>query len=507
MKLLVLLSLALVGSLSASGQGGFIAHLDSVQAGRNGRGTAIREVQNGFLLFTTQFSHEFPSRSHVYLRRLDENGRVTEEHHYLNGENRDFDLGFIDAVAADTNGQFVAAMAEDYSYSGETWLYRFDHIGDTLGRKFLMTFPPQDSIIHAIRQIKSTSDGGWILCGFFDPPGLTVPAFLIKLNAAGDTLWTSLLGTQDQAYDAIGVHQYPDDGFLLTGYRNYGQPQNMSFLIRTDAQGNQLWRRLYGGIATQNGAVRVAADGGILTWSAYREPGWELDWQQMMLTKWSPTGNILWQRKVMKGYRVSTQDMKVLPDGSIVGAGVIVNRAALVKFSPEGDSLWTRQYTLFSAAHGFYDVQQTSDGGFVCTGAAYSFPPTDSGVQTHQVIWVVKTDSLGCVVPGCNTVGVDEYVMDLNEHFRIWPNPVASGAPLQMSFTPPPEFTPNGPLRVVVLDALGRQVHEERLQNGDHRERSGASLTALSTMLPAGLYHLHLTDNTRWLAGAKLVVE
>jgi hypothetical protein len=125
MNKVILMILALAGSDTASGQGGFIAHLDSVQAGRNGRGTAIREVQNGYLLFTTQFSHEFPNRSHVYLRRLDENGRITGEYHYFNGEDRDFYLGFMDAVSLDSTGQFVAAMAKDYSYSGETWLYRF----------------------------------------------------------------------------------------------------------------------------------------------------------------------------------------------------------------------------------------------------------------------------------------------------------------------------------------------------------------------------------------------
>ena len=226
----------------------------------------------------------------------------------------------------------------------------------------------------------------------------------------------------------------------------------------------------------------------------------------MMLTKWSPGGSILWQRKVIKDYQVGTTDMEILEDGSIIAAGTNWNRSVLIKFSAEGDSLWSREHTLFTGYHFLYDVQPTSDGGFVGTGATTGgfFTP---GIQTNQVIWVVKTDSLGCVVPGCHTVGVEEYVMDLNEHLRVWPNPVASGAPLTVAFTPPPEFTPNGPLRVVVLDALGKQVHEELIAQGGHRERSEASLTALSTMLSPGLYHLHLTDNTRWLAGKSVVVE
>ena len=82
------------------------------------------------------------------------------------------------------------------------------------------------------------------------------------------------------------------------------------------------------------------------------------------------------------------------------------------------------------------------------------------------------------------------------------------GTPLSIAFTPPPTFTPNGPLRVVVQDAMGRQLHEEVLgHNGGHRERSETIVTAVSASLAAGLYHLHLTDGTRWLAGGKVVVE
>jgi uncharacterized delta-60 repeat protein len=89
---------------------------------------------------------------------------------------------------------------------------------------------------------------------------------------------------------------------------------------------------------------------------------------------------------------------------------------------------------------------------------------------------------------------------------RVFPNPVASGAPLTFAFDPPQEFTPNGPLRVVVLDALGRQVHEERVQLGS-RQLANLPAGQAGLQLATGVYHLHLTDNTHWLAGANFVVE
>jgi hypothetical protein len=298
----------------------------------------------------------------------------------------------------------------------------------------------------------------------------------------------------------VGVAEYFDGGYLLTGYRIGPPSTDQSFLIRTDPNGNELWRRFYGNRASVNGALSIAADGSIYTWSAYRQQNWPIDWQQMMLTKWDPDGNVIWTNRVNYNYFTSTHDMEILADGSLVGTGALLNQAVLVKFNADGDSLWYRNYALVSGQNYFYDVQPTSDGGFVCTGYASRFVPLEPNYVTDQIIWVVKTDSLGCVVPGCHTVGVEEYLLDLNEHLHVWPNPVASGTPLSLSFTPPPEFAAKGPLRVVVLDAAGRLVLEENFTTHN-------SQITLHTALTRGTYHLHLRDDHRWLAGRTVVVE
>lgn len=62
-----------------------------------------------------------------------------------------------------------------------------------------------------------------------------------------------------------------------------------------------------------------------------------------------------------------------------------------------------------------------------------------------------------------------------------------------------------GPLQLAVLDAMGRQVHEEHM--------SGTTLNLSTSNLSTGLHHLHLTHGTmpsagrqQWLAGGKVVV-
>ncbi len=491
--------LVLTGSLQAPGQDGFIAHFDSIQAGRSGSGIAVREVEQGYLLFARQFAQDMPTRSRVFVRKLNELGLFLQEYEHRPGENRNFDIGYIDAVANAPDGTYIAALAEGYGYTGETWLYRFDTDGDTISRRFLMTYPITDSLTNAIRQTRRMVDGSILLCGFRQRSNDPTFALLVKVDPEGDTLWTrAFIQTNGSGMVALGVEEYVDGGVLLTGFRT-GAAFNRSFLLRTDADGNELWRRYYGNVASQNGAVRVDPDGGIITWNNYKEPGTPLDEQEMMLTKWNAEGQVVWQRKMFYGYYCSTYDLEVLPDGDIICTGALGGSAKLLRFNSVGDLLWARDISILNSFHLLYDVESTSDGGFVCTGVAWRDPVFDPDIQQSQTIWVVKTDSLGCVVPGCQLVGVEEYVMDLNEHLRIWPNPVARGTPLQLSFTPPPEFMPNGPLRLVVLDALGRTVQEGALRG------SAGQLT--TDNLSNGLYHLSLTDNTRWLAGGKVVVE
>ncbi len=320
------------------------------------------------------------------------------------------------------------------------------------------------------------------------------------MDPMGDTLWVKRYGTPIEAPVALGVAEYTDGGFLLTGYGTPPGNFNMSFLIRTDASGNEIWRRNYGNNASVGGAVRIAADGGIITWSEYRDPTWpNWYWQQMMLTKWNATGNVVWQKRSHYNNYVNTYDFEILPDGSMIATGTALLEAVLAKFSPTGDSLWSRSFTPTHGGSYLYDVQPTSDGGFVATGETFKYDPIDTQFQTNQIIWVVKTDSLGCVVPGCQNVGVHEYALDLNEHLSVWPNPVNDR--INLTFTPPPEFTATGKLRVVLLDATGKQVLEASFAPSTEQ----FNLSAVG--LAPGVYHLHLSDAKKWLAGRTIVKE
>ena len=96
-------------------------------------------------------------------------------------------------------------------------------------------------------------------------------------------------------------------------------------------------------------------------------------------------------------------------------------------------------------------------------------------------------------------MGNEEVALGLDQYLSISPNPVAAGQPLRISFEPPAEFTPKGPPCVVLLDATGSLVNEERM--------GSTTFDHSTNKLTSGLYYLHLTDGTWWLAGGKVIVE
>jgi Secretion system C-terminal sorting domain len=103
-----------------------------------------------------------------------------------------------------------------------------------------------------------------------------------------------------------------------------------------------------------------------------------------------------------------------------VSDGVDRDGTWIVKVSNQGDSLWARYYTIFD---GFYgrpdpeDFKATPDGGYIVCGRV------PGGSENFG--WIMKLDSFGCLVPGCNA---NDGPNSTNEeapslHLTIYPNP------------------------------------------------------------------------------------
>jgi hypothetical protein len=192
-------------------------------------------------------------------------------------------------------------------------------------------------------------------------------------------------------------------------------------------------------------------------------------------------------------------------DSSLVLCGWIqrsdlLSKGILAKLNSEGEVEWGRVYSHYDVSsislwQVFWDVKPTSDGGLVLTGEAngenYPYPQ----------LWLLKLDSVGCLVPGCGSVGVEEYVEGLSPYLQLWPNP--SDDRVSVSLNLPEGFTAQGAVQLYLVDAHGRIVLQQPART---------NLNILSGMfdvtdLPRGMYYLHVADGKRWLVGSKVVVE
>jgi hypothetical protein len=85
--------------------------------------------------------------------------------------------------------------------------------------------------------VQQTSDGGYIVAGYTYSFGDSEQVYLVKTNASGDTLWTRTFGGSGSDY-GNSIHQTTDGGFIVAGTYDYDGTNPQVFLIKTDANGN-----------------------------------------------------------------------------------------------------------------------------------------------------------------------------------------------------------------------------------------------------------------------------
>jgi hypothetical protein len=346
------------------------------------------------------------------------------------------DRGYSVAPTADS-GYIIAGSTYSFGSGaplyGDVYLIKTDASGETLWtRSFGGTNSDEGW------SVQPTADGGYIVTGYSRSPVTSADVYLIKTNAAGDTIWTRTYGgtSEDRGYS---VQQTRDSGYIIAGQTysfGAGTPTyDNVYLIKTNASGDTVWTRTFGGLySDQAGSVWQTADGGyIIAGSTYSFGSGAPSYGDVYLIRTDASGDTLWTRtyggeSYDEGYSVQpTVDSGYIVAGyADVGSGNY--DVFLVKADAQGDTVRTRTYG-GSGAECANSVIQTADGGFVVAGYTYSFG------AGNQDVYLVKTDSLG-------GVGVAE----------------ESPKPQAISRRPAATAVRNLPPGATTFDATGRRV-------------------------------------------------
>lgn len=461
-------------------------------------GLSVKEVAGGYLIFSNQRGLSNTPQD-PFITFYDSAGEVVWEQDYV--VPRYSNYGLSDPVCRVPDGGFASGVSVFGLSSAidSLFLWRFDANGDTLFTRFLMA----DTTM-TIRKCIRTMNGDFILTGLHQYPSEQYVLRTDSLGTIKDYFGFANYGGQGIAEDAQG-------NFYLTGYR---ATDNKGSLIKCDSAGTFEWARFHntsGSTTSQWYTPLVLSDSSVLVVGGRSFP---FGYNMAIISRYSTEGSLLWSDDAIQstgyGYMARFTDAYQKTDGTIVTAGSyqwqgICFCGFVQGYSMAGDSLWRGSFTYYDSLgagdHYIWDVEPTSDGGMILTGEAdYNY---QEGSPAN--LWLVKLDSMGCVVPGCQSLGIQEQYTNLGGALRVWPNPVnwANGhGQLHVAITLPPKYLAAGEQRLVIVSPTGAVVREQRVPTS-----SPDDVLLDLQGLAAGNYTVHLTDGRRWLAGSKLVLE
>jgi hypothetical protein len=214
-----------------------------------------------------------------------------------------------------------------------------------------------------------TADGGYAIAG-----NAGSQAVLVKTNSSGGLQWLQLYGNEVFGGDnnIVSLVQTRDLGYVLFGEGGY--------IAKADSEGSiQSVKALNvsgvkAGIQTIYGDYvlvgNMIAGGNNVTW----------------IVKTDEEGNMLWDKEYTGGYTVYAVIEGY--EGGYALAGSYKENFWFAKLDSNGNPQWDRQYSYggLEDLHHATSIARTSDGGFVLAGIG------DWQASGGEVPWLIKTD-------------------------------------------------------------------------------------------------------------------
>jgi len=216
--------------------------------------------------------------------------------------------------------------------------------------------------------------------------------------------------------------------------------------------------------------------------------------------------NKLWELRVGSSSAIPVFfQLKQLSDGNYLAVGGTndttwtdgqpdKNTGWLVKFTPDGQLLWEQKYYNTSDIPGqrnyLHDFVELSNGDIVAVGERIDWA---WNALYPQRGWLLRLDSYGCLVPGCQNVGI-ENENDGRNNLSVFPNPTNNTFSAYFNDV---DQSRNCQLSLFSLE--GRQID----QWGNLS--SGTTYTFDLSNYACGVYFLQLKSNNHLISSHKII--
>ena len=413
-----------------------------------------------------------------WVMKLDASGNILWEGNY-GGSGIDLagsvqqtdDGGYIVAGSSESDDGDVSGNNGSFDY----WLVKLDSSGTILWEGNY-----GGGGLDEASSVQQTDDGGYIVAGSSLSAGGDLSGnngfsdyWLVKLDVSGIIQWENNYGGSNRER-ARSVQQTDDGGYIVAGLSRSDDGDVSGnngvtdyWLVKLDTSGNILWEGNYGG---SNGdeakSVQQTDDGGYIVAGTSISDDGDVSGNNGTVDYWlvklDASGTILWEGNYGGSDFDVASSVQQTDDGGYIVAGMSFSNDGdvsgnngfsdywLLKLDSSGIILWEGNYGGGSIDEA-PSVQQTDDGGYIVAGNSSSDDGDVSGNngQFGNDYWLVKLN-------GSGTTGISGN--SLQGSIKLYPNPTREKVTVEL-----PEAIES--LNATVLDATGRKISEEKIEN------------------------------------------
>ena len=186
------------------------------------------------------------------------------------------------------------------------------------------------------RDVIQTSDGNYVIAGTWNDDGWNSKASLRKYDISGELIWGNIY-TNSVANEAYELIETDEGDIVFAGYSGTQHGAYKFFVVKTDTDGNQIWKKAKNSVGDAIlYSICLAPDGN------YVAAGFCNSWRSNLVVKRNATnGNNVWNECIIGEFNVSgIYDITPAQGG---GYYFIDERSYLTKINEEGEVIFTEQ--------------------------------------------------------------------------------------------------------------------------------------------------------------------
>lgn len=310
------------------------------------------------------------------------------------GNNADFG----EAIVTTENGGYVlAGFSESFGDDGDLDVYviRTDVDGEILWER---TY--DEGFTEHGYALLATEDGGFLIAGDRRATQTSaVNAYLIKIDADGDLMWSREYGNDLHHQQAFSIIPANNGGYMLIGRSEeidfnpndeIDQDDLDIYLVAVDENGEMLWEQAYGGEEKQEGfALTTYMDGYIL---AGKTVSLATESTDAYLIRIDEAGEVIWEQTYGGPETDVANAVISTTDNNIVFAGStgFNSNVYLTKVDETGTEIWSKSFggIFGDEAH---DLLETAEGDIVIAGIS-------ERNALNIDLFLTKVNSLGNII-------------------------------------------------------------------------------------------------------------